>query len=294
MSEKISIIVPMHNAAEYLRPCIESILKQTYRNFELILVDDGSTDETLIICQEFKDHDSRVRYVTSNHLGVGAARNRGLELATGQYITFIDSDDFIQVEYLDRLYHNLQTNRSDIVVCNFAHFDTNKQAYLIHVTDEEKQKVLEKCYTPAEWLSYEGVGFNCLDFLVGCPHCKLYKRSLFENIVYPQGIMEDEYTTWKIYLNASKISYLNYDGYAYRIGHQGTITKASKKSMFYEVESTEEKLAMYTLLGIDTTNLTKKYQWRLYKIKENALRDGDLYHYNDAKFKLRIISSWNK
>lgn len=113
----ISIIIPVYNAESFLRDCIKAVLSQTYDDWELILVDDGSTDESPQICDEFSQRDSRIIVIHKQNGGVSSTRNRGLELAKGEYITFIDADDSINPNYLETLYENACKTGADIVIC---------------------------------------------------------------------------------------------------------------------------------------------------------------------------------
>lgn len=123
MSSLISIIVPIYNAESFLPECIESILKQTYKDFELLLINDGSHDNSAKICEQYGNYDSRIRYFEKSNEGVSAARNIGLKYASGQYVTFIDSDDIVKSDYLQSLIDN---NNSDLVVSGFISLHNNQ------------------------------------------------------------------------------------------------------------------------------------------------------------------------
>ena len=118
MSDKplISVIVPVYNVERYLPRCIESILKQTYTNFELILVDDGTPDRSGIICDRYAEKDSRIRVIHKENGGVSTARNAGIDAAKGEWITFVDSDDWVSVKYLELLAECLDQNDYDLIV----------------------------------------------------------------------------------------------------------------------------------------------------------------------------------
>lgn len=103
MSQKVSIIIPIYNDEKYLKQCLDSVVKQHYQNIEIILVNDGSTDGSLAICQRYQENDQRIHLIHQNHNGNSQARNKGISVSTGDLITFIDSDDFIDVDYVDKL-----------------------------------------------------------------------------------------------------------------------------------------------------------------------------------------------
>ena len=117
--EKITIVVPIYNAEKYLERCIKSILDQTYENLEIILVNDGSTDKSLEICEKFKAEDNRIIIINKENGGVSSARNKGIDAATGKFIIFIDADDYIEKEMFEVLEEDLFKNNVDISMCGF-------------------------------------------------------------------------------------------------------------------------------------------------------------------------------
>ena len=108
MNAKVSVIIPVYNAEQYLKRCLDSVLAQTYQDFEIICIDDGSTDNSGAICDEYAKKDSRIRILRKENGGVSSARNAGLNIAEGEYITFIDSDDYVDTDYMQTLYENLE------------------------------------------------------------------------------------------------------------------------------------------------------------------------------------------
>ena len=118
----ISIIVPVYNVEEYLKQCLDSILEQTFSDYEVILVNDGSTDNSGLICQEYAEKDSRIRYFEKENGGLSDARNYGIEQAQGEYLTFVDSDDFLDKMHLNVLYTALVSNNVDISIVNYANY----------------------------------------------------------------------------------------------------------------------------------------------------------------------------
>ena len=116
--EKISIIVPVYNVEKYLKTCLDSIINQTYQNLEIILVDDGSTDNSGEICEEYRKTDSRIILIHKENEGLSMARNFGLDIASGDYISFVDSDDFIARNMMEALYNRLLETQSDMAICS--------------------------------------------------------------------------------------------------------------------------------------------------------------------------------
>ena len=185
--EKISVVIPMYKVEKYLKKCIESVLKQTYTNLEIILVDDGSPDKCGEICEEYKKKDSRIKVIHKENGGLSDARNKGIDVATGKYVTFIDSDDFIEENYIEFLYNLIQKYNADISI------GSHKVIYNNRIIDkstykefsENSEKILEKI------LYDDGVDLSAWG--------KLYKIKLFDEIRFPKGrLYEDSATTYKL------------------------------------------------------------------------------------------------
>jgi glycosyltransferase involved in cell wall biosynthesis len=196
MSE-ISIIVPVYNVEKYLNKCISSILEQSFTDYELILVDDGSKDNSGRICDEYKDRDFRIKVIHQENSGLSASRNAGIEISQGKYITFIDSDDFIHPNMLEILYNNILENKADTSICDY------------HLVYEDKDISNEfgdnniTLYTNIEGVE-KIVGQSKASMIVAWG--KLYKRILFNEIRYPAlKYHEDEFVTYKLLYKSTKI-----------------------------------------------------------------------------------------
>lgn len=159
VNDKVSIIVPIYNAEKYLEKCLESILKQTYINIELILINDGSTDNSDKICERYRKIDNRIKYFEQNNQGVSSARNKGMKESTGDFLIFVDADDYIEPNMIELLYTNAKENRCEIVICNYNIVNANKiiqKEYLINssiITSEEfiKYMLSEEYYQGYLW-----------------------------------------------------------------------------------------------------------------------------------------------
>lgn len=195
--KKISIIVPVYNTEKYLHRCLNSIINQSYENLEVILVDDGSTDSSPAICDEFAEKDSRIKVIHKVNEGVSIARNTGISVATGEYLSFVDSDDFIDKAMLERLMNNAVKNDADISICGFNE-TTKDSCECVYIDDEcvfDSQRALEHLYIDMDF---------CFVTLWG----KIYKRHLFDDIIIPTAICgEDNYVLYKIFLKAKTIVY---------------------------------------------------------------------------------------
>jgi len=156
---KLSIIVPVYNVEPYLRKCLESIKAQTFTDFEAILIDDGSTDQSGTICDEYASDDIRFIVIHQNNSGASAARNKGLDIAKGEYIAFIDSDDWIESEMFEKMIYQAENSKADIVGCDFRQHDGND--YRKHISNKQdftKQDLLKDVFgTPSTML---GVCWN--------------------------------------------------------------------------------------------------------------------------------------
>lgn len=204
MVPTISVIVPVYKVEPYLCQCIDSILKQTFQDFELILVDDGSPDGCPAICDEYAEKDSRVRVIHKENGGLSSARNVGLENALGQYISFIDSDDYIHNEMLEMMLLNLQKNDADMAVCGVESVFPAETVYH-HIKPQvlSRQEAVDLLATQW-WL-----------FVIACN--KLYKRELFSQVRYPEGfINEDAATIHRLIGACNRIVTVEQTLYCYR------------------------------------------------------------------------------
>lgn len=207
MDDLISVVVPVYNVEKYLCRCIDSIVYQTYKKLEIILVDDGSTDDSGNICDFYSKQDKRIKVIHKKNGGLSDARNTGIKKAKGKYITFIDSDDFINKHYISILYNNLIKYNADISCCNFKIFNNKLPRYDI-IQRKEKLVNLFNSEDAINNMFYEKQINNSAS-------CKIYKTSLFKNIFYPLDIyFEDMATTYRIFQKAKIITFID-DGLYY-------------------------------------------------------------------------------
>lgn len=196
MSELISIIVPIYKVELYLKRCIDSILKQSYKNLEIILVNDGSPDKCGEICDDYSRIDNRIKVIHKKNGGISEARNSGIDISHGAYITFIDSDDWINELYIEELYCILNKSSADISICSYIKTTNNefKDNFLFKMIYEYSNIEALEQFTDKFYVQ--------MVIATG----KLYKRTLFEGIRFPIGkIHEDEFTTYKLIFKAKKI-----------------------------------------------------------------------------------------
>lgn len=203
----ISIIVPCYNVEQYLPQCLDSILAQTYTNLEILLVNDGSLDNSGKICDIYAIKDHRIKVIHKKNGGLSDARNVALDIATGEYVTFIDSDDTVMNDYIECLYSLIIENNAQISITTSNWFYEGEKPII-----DKKNNILQQIFTKDEALiemfyqkSFDTTAWG-----------KLYLRTLFNDIRYPKGLLyEDLATTYRLINKCNKIAFLNYKSYSY-------------------------------------------------------------------------------
>lgn len=230
MDDMISVIIPVYNVEKYLRECLDSVIAQTYKNLEILLVDDGSTDSSGAICDEYAVRDSRVRVIHRENQGVSAARNLALDLAKGSYISFVDADDIIAERFLETLYGAVQETGAEIAACNFRRFQTGEQ---IEAAAGERRLLTRK----EALLEMTRLGYNSRGEFITSPCNKLYKKEIFDAIRYPVGKRyEDEYVIHKLLLRIESFCECTDILYFYR-QHSGSFMNRNRKNDLRWMES---------------------------------------------------------
>lgn len=207
MEELISVVVPVYKVESYLDQCISSIVNQTYRNIEIILVDDGSPDQCPYICDEWRKKDNRITVIHQKNSGGGQARNRALDIANGEFIVFVDSDDYIAPTMFEFLYS--QFNKDvDIVECNYCEVQDENAVF-----SSEHDAFKSQIFT-AEEAMLENIKDHIFRQLIWN---KMYRKSVIKNVRFPIGKkIDDEFWTYQVLGNARKLIYTNKILYAYR------------------------------------------------------------------------------
>ena len=218
----ISVIIPVYNVEKYLRKCVDSVLGQTFKDIEIILVDDGSTDGCGKICDEYAEKDSRIRVIHKENGGLSSARNAGLDIARGEYIGFVDSDDYVSAEMYEKLLAAAKKYSANLVFCNIKCFGENENG-------EEISWVSETCggkrglCLPNEILD----DVKTLRAFYPSACNKLYSKEIFTNIRYPEGFWyEDKYVLLDIICAANAIACIG-DSLYYYYMRQGSIIHAA-------------------------------------------------------------------
>lgn len=231
----ITVIVPVYRVEEFLPNCIESVINQTYTNIEIILVNDGSPDNCPLICDEYAMKDNRVKVIHKKNGGLSSARNVALDNAKGEYVTFLDADDYWHDDYLSIMVKLCLKHKADIVQCSFVSgtetvFPENKNKSKIKIFDN--YSIFLKGYAK----------------IIIC--AKLYKRQFFDDIRMPVGkINEDDYTTWKLYYKAKRILVINQALYYYTNNGQSIMAVQKKQPNLGFLEAYDERIDYFKRNG---------------------------------------------
>lgn len=211
----VSVVVPVYNVAKYLHRSIDSILAQTYRNLEILIIDDGSTDGSAEICDYYASIDTRIRVFHKNNGGLSDARNMALDNMTGDYVTFVDSDDYIALNMIEKFYHGILETNADMVVSGMNVI--NEKGVITGTEGIENRRVISGEQACKDIIRDE----YPKNFAWG----KMYKSSLFENIRFPkERLYEDTATTYRIADNCQYVCCLPDNLYYYEIGRPGNTT----------------------------------------------------------------------
>lgn len=225
----ISVVVPIYNVEKYIHKSIESILNQSYHNLEIILVDDGGTDDCPAICDEFAKKDNRIKVIHKENGGLSDARNAGVAVATGAYISFIDSDDFIKPDMYEKMLTRMKETNADIVVCNY---DCVSEDGTPIEERNQNTTITDEVYTSKE--AVEKLCGNNYEYWVTAWN-RLYKSRVAKAVPFPKGkIHEDEFTAHLFYDQAERVAGISEPLYQYVIRENSIMTKKySIKNLAY-------------------------------------------------------------
>lgn len=269
-SELISVIVPVYNVEKYIDKCIGSLLNQTYKNLEIFLVDDGSTDSSSGICDRYALSDPRIKVIHKENGGQSDARNVALDLISGEYVLFVDSDDFVESEYIEFLYALLKSCDADISICSSKFLNENYEVLKKKVWKFEKKELNNR---EALFELLHTKYFSCE------PWDKLFKSSLFEDIRFPKGkIFEDLGTVYKVFLKSSKVVFGNKAYYNYLCRNGSTMNDTFRISRLQSAYFVEEMVQVVTEKYPD---LKKMGDCRRFTTYVGLLRLVDKHKYPD-------------
>ena len=200
---KVSIIVPVYNVESYLKKCLESIINQTYKNIEIILIDDGSTDNSSIICDNYQEIDKRIKVIHQENMGLSSARNKGLEIATGELISFIDSDDYVELDFIEYLYNLITNYHTDIAVCAISKNSIKNKTEDIKIFNNKDSLLNLTNFSSS-------IKMNVMN--------KLYRKDIIKNIKFKENVIyEDILFNTNVFINIKNIVVSNIQKYHYLI-----------------------------------------------------------------------------
>lgn len=285
MNLSVSTIVPIYNAEKYLEKCVDSIIAQTYKDVEIILVNDGSVDRSGAICDEYSKRDSRIKVIHKENGGLSSARNAGLDVASGEYVSFVDSDDWIENDMIETLYNVCASNGAEIA-CG-GRYDVYPKSTIVGLCPQKTE-----CITVQEMIKKLFASTEC-----DCSVCdKVFKRSLFNEIRFPLGqINEDEAIFYNLLTNVNQVSMVNKPLYNY-FHRTSSITTSdfTERKLVYLVNASKTKALIeeaYPELKYDAQVFyATKLFWFLTMIDESSNKARKKFK-NLFKEKLRELST---
>lgn len=279
----ISIVVPVYNIQQYLPLCLDSIINQTYTNLEIIVVDDGSTDGSGEICDQYGQKDNRIQILHCTNGGLSVARNRGLKAAKGTYIGFVDGDDWIEPTFYESLYNVIKNNNVDLAFCSF-YIDKNGECTAKYQSGKvfcwNKEESLKKLLKDKQLNNY---AWN-----------KLYKRTLFDSISFPPNkYYEDILTLYKVFLKVEKTAYIEKPLYHYihrdgSILHTEEFQQKREYQLFEALYTRNQFFYSYdrTLLSISLNKTLRKGK----RVIHSALLDKETMNHSLIKSCIKHLS----
>lgn len=274
---KVSIIVPVFNVENYLKKCIDSLLIQTYNNIEIILIDDGSTDKSGQICDMYASQDSRIKVYHKENSGQSDARNMGLEYAEGDWITFVDSDDYVTMDYVEYLLQLAKDYHSDMSIASFTYITPRKSinrstGEIIAMDSEEtiKRMLLDDGFDMGVW-------------------AKMFRRDLFNKYRFPSGkIFEDSLITYQVTTEAKKIVFGSKSIYFYVNREDSTVNRQFTEKKLDLLEMTDQAakfiIQKYPQLTIYTQ---RRFLWAQFSTLNQILTSNNREDYLTHSMKLK-------
>ena len=217
---KVSVVVPIYNVEKYLERCLMSLVNQTFSDIEIILVDDGSADNSYEIAKKFANKDKRIKLYRQTNKGLSGARNTGLKYVTSDYLMFLDSDDYFANNIIELCYEKITLEDSDIAIFSFDKIDENNQ--LIERVEAKRDNTIKICDDK-----------KILTDIENCVWDKIYRTELFKDILFPEGYFYEDFgTTFRLFARASKVSFVDSVGLYYLNERKGSITKTFDKRIY--------------------------------------------------------------
>lgn len=274
MEDLISVVVPVYNAEKYLKSCIESIINQTYTNLDIILVDDGSTDSSGKICDEYAENDRRINVIHKTNGGNGDARNAGLAQVKGQWIVCMDNDDVLHRRQVEILLRIAKDKAADIVVGGYRAIENDE----IPIDDTISEEAIRNAELLNDKHLYDDEFIKKRTMILFTPWSKLYRKETFDNIKYPaKSKHDDAWTTWKIYENAKKVAFISEPLYYWRKNPDSFGRGTFDVSHFEGIDAYKEQLEYFYNIGkqryveIVFAEYTEMFFWCYNRMVENNI-----------------------
>lgn len=280
-NELVSIIIPTHNAEKFVERCIDCIKKQTYSNYEVIIIDDGSTDNTVQNLKKSVSDDCRFKIYCQSNVGISATRNKGIGIAKGSYIVFVDIDDYVYKDYIEYLYSLIKKYNVEIVTCTHQSLSPGGKVKIIENPKDYIIKTEEY---------FKRLGDKTLPYQLGvAPWGRMYKKSLFREINFPEGRkFEDSATTYKLYMKAETtaigedIKYLYYRNENSIV--QKPFTKDRLEFLVSEREMVNELTARYPKIR---QSMKRRYKYALMNTLAHIVISPNSKEFHDEQLLIR-------
>ena len=260
----ISVIVPIYNVEDYIRQCFDSLLHQTYQNFEVLMINDGSPDNSTSICQEYAARDSRFRYFEKENGGISTAVNLGIEHSQGEYVTLMDPDDWADNDYLEVLYNAIVQEGADVSISSYKRFDMSNNSFYFHAFTKEYGK---KVFTNKEFLeSLPDLVASDYSFFITAS--KLVRKEMIGLIRFNADtkLAMDMEFWYKVYLKVNKVVFVNRDTYTYRIHSTSAANNLTVEKLKSSMQHRLAFIAILAARGINIESYVQDYIRHLYDV----------------------------
>ncbi len=279
---KISVILPIYNMEQYLPKCIDSILKQTFIDFELLLIDDGSQDNSGKICDEYAKKDSRIIVIHKENGGSSSARNAGLDIAKGDYFGFVDGDDWIEKNMYELLYKGIIDFKADLALCRLLHIAKSNLGYYLNDKFTDQEKIIDGDRL-LRYLILNKIDASCCT--------KLFKSSIFDTIRFQAGKLNEDFKLlFEVFSNKRKGIYINEVAYNYICRNDSNTTSFSSSYRFDLCENAKD---MLDFIKIEKPHLIPEaeryYFMQLYGVFRYIITNDLINKHSDRYKILRII-----
>lgn len=269
----VSVILPVYNVEEYLCKCVDSVLAQTYRNLEVILVDDGSMDNSSKLCEEYAKKDNRIKVIHQKNGGLSAARNTGIKIAKGKFLSFVDSDDWVAPRFIELMIKTIQEKKVDICAVGYFFVDPDGIKPVSISSNKQYHQVISS--KQAIYMGFESLGFYAWN--------KLYARHLFKDVCYPHGrLFEDTATTYKLFLQTDTIALCDEPLYYYNRLNVNSIMRMKFSVKKLDLLTSQSELLAYAQRAHETKLIYIIKQKQAYAIS-SFFRQMAVAKFNDPQ-----------